>query len=100
MFQIVTYERRRKVAPTKETVDPSELDDAIDAMPKIVSVKEMPVPKRGRRGIDLTPLEDLLKDKKPHAFQNIATRNEREKWARRVRDAAANLGMEASTTYD
>lgn len=83
-----------------KTEAPAELDDAIGAMPKISSVKEMPTPKRGRRGIDLSALEDLLKDKKPHAFEKIADRNERERWARRVRDAAKNVGMEASTTYD
>jgi hypothetical protein len=86
------------VATAKQKA-PSELDDAIDGMPKIVDVKEMPRPRRGRRGIDLSALEELLQDKNPHSFEGITDRNEREKWARRVREAAAHIGLEASTTY-
>jgi hypothetical protein len=86
------------VAKVKEDAETST-DIEVAAHPQIATVKEMPRPRRGRRGIDTSYLEELLQEGKPHAFENVEDRNQRERYARQVRAAAKKIGLEASTTY-
>lgn len=72
---------------------------ASDEMPAIVTVDEMPATRRGRTPKDLSAFEKLLKDDKAHAVENVDDRNERERFARIIRSAAAQFDREVSTTY-
>lgn len=68
-------------------------------LPKIVELDEMPRSRRGRSSADLTELENLVKDLKPHAILDIDSRETSEKWARKIRAAAKNVDLEVSTSF-
>lgn len=69
-------------------------------LPKIEDGDAMPKARRGRVGMDLTPIVEKLKDLKPHAFAGIGDAKAKEKWARKAREAAEKAGLDVRTTYD
>lgn len=69
-------------------------------LPEVKQLDEMPKSRRGRSSEDLSAIEDLLKDLKPHAFLEIEDRETSDYWARKIRRAATNINMEVSTSYN
>ena len=65
----------------------------------IVTVDEMPSNHRGKAIKDLSEFETFLTDNAAHAIEGVKDRNEREKFARVLRAAAAQIGCEVSTAY-
>lgn len=71
-----------------------------DSIPQITDLQEMPKARRGRKGMDLTPIVDRLRDLKEHALEGIADDKAKEKWARKIREAAVKADLEVRTVYD
>jgi hypothetical protein len=69
------------------------------ATDKIVDVDAMPERRHGRRGVDLEPLIEKLRDLQPHAIENVASNEERARWRRRLRRAARTAELAVETRY-
>lgn len=83
---------------TREKVAVEKKDDT--GLPTVKDIDEMPKSRRGRSSEDLSAIETLLKDLKPHAFLEIEDRESSEYWARKIRRAASNINLEVSTSYN
>lgn len=71
------------------------------ALPQIDDAEEMPKPKRGRQSsIDLAPFIDKLQDLNAHSIRGVDATAKRDKWARHLRQAAKQAGLEVETTWD
>lgn len=74
-------------------------------VPTIKDAKEMPRPRRGRKGMDLTPFIEKLSDNSPHTMDlpdlgdDDENKKERDKWARRLRAAGERAGVEVETAF-
>lgn len=67
-------------------------------LPKIGDAAEMPKSRRGRPAMDLSPIIEKLEDFKTHYFEGMDS-EEKDKWARKVREAAAEANLSVRTTY-
>jgi hypothetical protein len=74
--------------------------ETAEKFPQIIELSEMPKAHRGRQGMDLTPIIEKLKDLKEHAFTGISDGKSKERWARKVREAANKAGLDVRTVYD
>jgi hypothetical protein len=68
-------------------------------LPTIVDVPEMPQRRRGRAGADIAPLVVALRDRNPHAIEDVRTDEQRRRWRRRLRRAAKQEGLAVETGY-
>jgi hypothetical protein len=90
---------------TKKPVEAEATATAAEQFPDIKDVAEMPRPRRGRKGMDLEVFIDKLNDFKPHTIQlpelndEKANKKSRERWARRLRAAGKQSGVEVETTF-
>ena len=66
---------------------------------QIKTATEMPEPKRGRSSLDYTPLIEKLKDFQPHTISNIEDVKVKNRYARWLREAANQAGMDVSEVW-
>lgn len=87
------------------TSTPTKVEEVDDFKPTFGKAKEMPKPRRGRRSLDYSAFTTKLQDGETHWIElpEITDEDEakksREKWARRIREAANQVDMEAETTH-
>jgi hypothetical protein len=68
-------------------------------VPQIVDVEALPARRHGKHGWDLTPLIEKVRDREPHALENVRTEEDRKRWRRQLRASARRLEMSVITRY-
>jgi hypothetical protein len=71
----------------------------VKMIPPIVDVEAMPERRHGRATVELESLISAIRDRKPHALEDIRTENDKRRWRRKLRRAADRSGVRVQTRY-